>query len=121
MSMTHFKRTLIHTCTIERRTDSQSESGELIPAWSNVSTATRCRYIQKQEMIASEGLSAEMAQRDLLLLLSDTDIQEEDRVSDIAYLVGDSVLDAGPFTVEARLDRHNGALHHISVNLERIE
>ena len=46
MSMTHFKRTLIHTCTIERRTDSQSESGELIPAWSNVSTATRCRYIQ---------------------------------------------------------------------------
>lgn len=121
MASSHFKRNLIHTCTVERPTAVQSSSGEPIPSWANVSTLTRCRFVQKQERIASEGISLQMQQVDLLLFLPDADVTEEDRISDIATLVGDVVVDAGPFTVESRFGRNSGSAHHISVRLERIE
>ena len=120
-SRVHFKRNLIHTCTVERPTSTQSSSGEPIPAWESITTLTRCRYIQKQERVASEGMSLQMQQVDMLLLERATDIIEEDRISDIALYVGDVVVDTGPFTVESVLGRNSASAHHISVRLERIE
>ena len=43
--MGHFKRNLIHTCTVQRSTPTTSPSGELIDAWSTVATSVRCRLI----------------------------------------------------------------------------
>jgi len=71
--------------------------------------------------MAAEGVSAQMVQVDVLLLEYDADIAEEDRVSDVRLLSDDSLVDAGPFTVEARLLRNTKSAHHLSVVLERIE
>lgn len=117
----HFKRTLIHTCTVERPSYAQSTSGEPVPSWATVAEDVRCRYVQKQERIAFETISLQMEQRDLLLLLPGADIDEGDRVSDIRLYSDDTLVDAGPFTVEARLTRNARAARHISVQLERIE
>lgn len=120
MTRASFNRLLVHTCTIERNTPTTSPSGEPIASWSEVDTEVACRYAQKRQTFPSEALTAEQVRNDLLLLSHDADIQEGDRVTDIAWRVDATSVDAGPFEVTSVLDRTSTRAHHISAALERV-
>jgi hypothetical protein len=120
MANIHFKRNLIHQCTVQRNTASASGSGELVPSWTDGDTID-CRYVEKRERIASESAGFMMLEQHILLCNTGEDVLEEDRITDIVLKSDSSVVDAGPFTVEARLSRSSNAPHHVSFRLERIE
>jgi hypothetical protein len=120
MASIHFKKHLIHECTVQRNTPATSGSGEPIPSWADVDTID-CRYIERRERIAAEGIGFMMAEEHLLLCDTGEDVLEEDRVTDITLKSDSSVVDAGPFTVEAALNRSGTAPHHMSFRLERIK
>ncbi len=121
MAGIHFIKKLIHTCTVQRNTPVQSASGDLIPGWADVSTLTICRFVEKQERIANEGLGFPTLEQPMLLFNNGVDIAEEDQIVDIAWLVDGAAVDAGPFRVDAVLDRNTGTAHHISLKLDRVE
>lgn len=118
MAGIHFKKKLIHTCTVQRNTPAQSGSGELIPSWADVGDVD-CRYVQKTERIADAALGFPLIKVDLLLMNNGEDVQETDRITDIIFTNGGAVADAGPFFIEALLERNTREGHHISITLER--
>ena len=120
MASAHFKRHLIHSAMVQRNTPTASASGEPIPSWADVDTIN-CRYVEKSERIAAEGIGFMMLESHLLLCDADEDVQEDDRIVDILLRTDDSVINAGPFTVEALLKRSGTAAHHWSIRLERVE
>lgn len=120
MASIHFKKHLIHQCMVQRNTPSQSSSGELIESWTDVGNVN-CRFVDKEERIAQEGLGLMMMQRQMLLMDTGENIQEEDRVIDVILRADSSVVDAGPFSIESLLQRNTSGGHHLSAVLERIE
>lgn len=114
-----FSRALIHTCTIQRAATSRSASGDQLEAWSDEYTSVACRFVQKQERVVAPDQSLQMVERNLLLLKSDQDVTESDRVTDIE--LNGSTVDSGPFRIEALLQRHGSGLHHLSLTLERVD
>lgn len=121
MASTHFQKHLIHECTIQRNTPVRSASGEPIPDWADSDTEVSCRYVERSERIASEGIGFMMLEQHMLLLNAGEDVLEEDRITDIVFKSDSSSVDAGPFSVEAVLKRSSTAAHHISLRLERVE
>lgn len=120
MASIHFKKKLIHQCTIQRNTPVQSTSGELIDSWADVDTVD-CRFVQKTETIAQESLSFQMLESPMMLMNAGEDVQEEDRIIDIVWKSDGSNLDTGPYTIESLLMRSTSSAHHLSLLLERIE
>ena len=120
MAGVHFKKHLIHSAMVQRNTPATSSSGELIPSWADVGTIN-CRYVEKSERIAAEGVGFMMLESCLLLCDAGEDVQEDDQIVDILLRTDDSVVNAGPFTVEALLRRSSTAGHHWSLKLERVE
>lgn len=120
MANIHFKKHLIHECTVQRNIPAASGSGELVPSWADSSTID-CRYVEKRERIASEGVGFMMLEQHILLCDTGEDVLEEDRITDITLKSDSSMVDAGPFTVETKLSRSSNAPHHMSFRLERVE
>lgn len=120
MADVHFKRHLIHQCTVQRRTDTQNTSGEPIPAWADVGNV-RCRFVQKQERIADPSTGFPMLESPILLMDTGEDVIEEDRIVDIIFRSDSSSVDAGPFSIESLLGRNSTKRHHLSLKLERVE
>lgn len=125
MAGPHFKRKLIHRCTVQRNTASQSLTGEMIPSWAGIGTIT-CRFIEKAERVANEAAGFPMLSTYLLLLASTEtslaeDVAVDDRVTDVVWKVDGSGVDAGPFTIESLLRRNTGSAHHYSLQLERVK
>jgi predicted thioesterase len=123
MAGVHFKKTLIHVCTVQRSTPAQSSTGELIDSWADVGDVN-CRYVQKKMDKALESVSLQEKVEHLMLMNNGEDVAEADRIVDIVRRSdGVTVVDAGPFTVEAFLERNADLAsgHHISLTLERIE
>jgi hypothetical protein len=116
----HFKKHLIHQAIVQRTTQTQSSSGELIDAWAAVGTID-CRYVEKAERIASESAGFPMLESHILLCNSGEDVREEDHIATITLKADDSSVDAGPFSIMAVLKRNTGSAHHISLQLERVE
>lgn len=123
MANVHFKKRLIHTCTVQRATLAQSSSGELIPTWANVTVGVRCRYVQKKMDKALESQSLEEKFEHLMLMNNGEDVAEEDRIINVLRYPAGTSVDAGPFTVESFLERNASSPsgHHISLGLERVE
>ena len=121
MSNVHFKKHLIHTCTIQRNAPSQSASGELVPSWTDAETGVPCRYVEKAERLADQSLSFQMLEDHIMLMSNGEDVREEDRVSTIVSKRDGSSVETGPFTVEAVLKRNSTRPFHISLKLERVE
>lgn len=119
MASIHFKRNLIHRATIWRNTPAVSTSGELIPAWAVVGTID-CRYVQKSERVAVPAQGFVMMQSDLLLCDTGEDVNEANRVTDIVMQSDDSVVNAGPFSIEAVLGRSGTKAHHLSLQLKKV-
>lgn len=120
MAGTHFKKHLIHSAMVQRATWVASGSGELIPTWADVGEID-CRYVEKSERIAAEGVGFMMLESHMLLCNEGEDVQEDDQIIDIRVRTDDSVVNAGPFTVEALLKRSSTASHHWALKLERVE
>ncbi len=123
MAGIHFKKTLIHICTVQRSTSVQSSTGEPIDSWADVGDVN-CRYVQKEMDKALESVSLQEKVKHLMLMNNGEDVDEADRIVDIVRRSdGVTVVDAGPFTVEALLERNAGLAsgHHISLTLERVE
>lgn len=125
MGSTAFKKHLIHTCDIQKPTESRSTTGEITRTWAIATggSAYPCRYVQEIEAISNESEGFAMKQRDMLLIDSAGSALavEEYRVKNIRYAAGSALVDAGPFSIEAVLGRNTTKAHHISLNLERIE
>lgn len=121
MASIHFQKKLIHSCTIQRNTPAQSSSGELIDSWANLATGVDCRYVEKREAFANEAVGFQVSKRHMLLLNSGVDVKDEDRIITILLKSDSSTVDAGPFVVDAVLERNTGSAHHISLELEKIE
>lgn len=120
MANIHFKKKLIHQCTIQRNTPVQSGSGELLDVWTTIDTVD-CRFVEKREGYAQEGISFQMQKLPMILMNAGEDVQEEDRIIDIVWKLDDTLLDAGPYSIDSLLRRSTGSAHHLSLSLERIE
>ena len=120
MAGTHFKKHLIHSALVQRNTPAASSSGEMIDSWADVDTID-CRYIERSERIAAKGIGFMMLESRLLLCNAGEDVQVDDQVMDILLRADASVINAGPFSVEALLKRSSTAGHHWSLRLEKVE
>jgi len=122
MASVHFKKHLIHTCVIYRGSATQgSATGEV--TWSYTSQGSfPCRYVERQENIANEGVGFPMRETTRVLFNSGVDIREEDQVRNVVLTTDASLIEAGPLTVEELLKRNQTpGRHHISAKMERIE
>lgn len=123
MAGVHFKKTLIHVCTVQRSTRVQTVTGEMVDSWAVVGDVD-CRYVQKKMDDAQASLSLQKRKDHLMLMNNGEDVVQDDQIVDIVYRSdGATVVDAGPFKVESYLERNAGVPsgHHISLGLERIE
>jgi hypothetical protein len=117
----HLLRHYIHTCIIQRGSLSYASfTGEPTRTYSNLGSFS-CRYVEDQERIADEGAGLQMLEEPFLMLPSGTDIQEEDRITNIVFTRGSASVESGPLTVEELYKRNSTTSHHIYVKLERIE
>lgn len=121
MANIHFQKQLIHICNIERATITRSSSGAEIFTWAVSAADEPCRYVQRQERIAVEPRSFQMEQVNFILFNNGVDVNVADRIANIRMASDSSVIDAGPFEIEADLERNSTSAHHIRLNLERIE
>lgn len=119
MASVHFKKHLIHSAMVQRNTPTTSASGELIDSWADVDTIN-CRYVERSERIAAEGVGFMMLESHLLLCNEDEDVAEDDQITDIRVRTDDSVVNAGPFSVEALLKRSGTVSHHWMLRLEKV-
>jgi len=121
MSNVHFDRHLIHTCVIQRGSESfASYTGEPTLTYSSLGSFA-CRFVERSERIADEGAGFPMAEEPWVYLKNTATIQEEDRVANITLNSSGSLVEVGPLTVEQLLKRNSTAPFHIAVKLRRIE
>lgn len=116
----HFNAVLVHTCTVQRPSESRTESGDIEVTYSTTSSLVPCRLIQKMERFAAEGLSAENIRTDILLTKTTADIEVGDRVTSFAWLLDGTAYDVGTYTVLNRLQRNVRSAHHLSFELEQV-
>ena len=117
----HLRRHLIHNCVIERGSATRSTtSGEVAYVYTSQGSFD-CRYVERNERIADEGAALQMMEETRLMLPNGTDIQEQDRVTDITLKSSGSAIEPGPMYVEELIKRNSTGPHHIWVKLERIE
>ena len=122
MASIHFKRHLIHNCVIYRGSATQgTATGEVTFSYTSQGSFD-CRYVERREAIANEGVGFPMQEITRILFNSGVDIREEDQVRNITLKADSSLIEAGPLTVEELLKRNQTpGRHHISVKMERIE
>jgi hypothetical protein len=120
-----FNRKLIHLCDIRDNSTEpppQGPSGAPIPDWDTqpVTATEACRFVEKDERLADERAGFPRKKEHLLLLKSDTVIQETSKVTNIRFADGTPVNDA-VWIVEDLLPRNTSGPHHVSVKLERVD
>lgn len=116
-----FKSLMVHTCTVERIAAEPLDSiGYPTPVWA-VEGTINCRFIEKQEKRAVPGGGFVMVETILMLMDSAEDVLVEDRITDVVWRDDGTVVNAGPFTIEAVLPRNTFVPHHKSLHLERVD
>lgn len=120
MAGIHFQKKLVHQCTVQRSTETQTSTGSIERAWAGVDDVN-CRFVQKQERDADEPQAFVTWQGDLVLMNSGEDVRIEDRLVDIVWRSDGSGVDAGPFSIEAVLERNTRQGHHLSLQVERVD
>jgi hypothetical protein len=111
---------LRQTCVIVRDTPGGEDAyGGPGPVTTTTVYTGMCRYVEKSERIFSTDRSQVTIVTRYLLLLPESarDVEELDRVESVTM---DGVAIAGPHRVTAVMMRRSNALHHMSVELERI-
>lgn len=117
------RRRMSHTCVVQRDSGTaQSSSGQVTPVWADVGTRRPCRYVERSESMVDEARSAVMVKTRLLLMNGTSDVTVSDRIVRI-WDPDDTVIHAGPFTVEELFERRDirGRVNHLALTLERTE
>lgn len=120
MASVHFKKKLIHRCTIQRAVETRTASGAVKQTFGDEYTDRPCRYVQRTERQATEEQSFQRQLIHLLLFDYGEDVTAKDRISDITLAADGSSVNAGPFDIEHVLERNTGGHHHLSLELERV-
>lgn len=117
----HFDKVLIHTCTIERATETRTGTGDSKFTFTSLSTNVPCRLVRKLQRFAAERMSRELLDVDMLLVKPAVDIEPGDRVTSFAWRSDGSSYDVGTFEVRTRLKRNIKTAHHTALELEQID
>ncbi len=123
MASVHFKRHLIHRCTVMSGSATQATAtdGEVTFAYGTLGTFD-CRYVQRVQRWANESIGFPMKREDRVLFNTGVAIKEEDHIINITLKTDSSLVEAGPLSVEELLGRNQTpGKHHISVKVEYIE
>jgi len=116
----HFQKKLIHQVTVQRATETRTDTGGVEFTWADVDDVN-CRFVQKQERKPDEPQAFVTWQGDLVLMNDGEDVRIEDRLVDIVFRNGGASVDVGPFDIEAVLERNTGKEHHLSLQVERVD
>lgn len=117
---TNFNAILIHRCSVERLTPSQSGSGEVEGTWAVVLTSVACRLVRKVERYAAERMSAETLKDELVLTKASYDIRPGDRLTTWTWASDGATYDVGTYVVLNRLQRNVKTAHHAALEVEQI-
>ena len=117
-----FASHLIHTCTIQANTPTQSDTGAETASWANESTGVACRLIDGRGFKPMRDTGQQRQFDKILLLNSGATIDTERRVTNVQDADGDTV-DAGPFEVinVSKRYRKGPSAHHISAELRYVK
>jgi len=120
-----FARHLIHSAVIRRNSAEPppvNAIGEPAPDWEDEDAAgtIACRYVQKNERIASESAGFPLINIDMLLFDESEDVVETDLVTDITLTETGELIAEGPFRVVSLLTRNRRSAHHKSAIIERV-
>lgn len=116
-----FSDWLIHTCTIQVDSGTQSTTGYVPESWANQSTSVKCRFVARLERFASESLGMQMLTVFKMFFPTGTTISTEHQITDITLTSSGVVVDAGPYQVQEVLPRNRKTEHHITCLLEKVE
>lgn len=106
---------LIHRCDIERATKLNDPYQNAKLSWTTQAEDVPCRLVASaQRIISTDRTQFTVVSTFKLLLPLGTDVIEDDRITNIVD------VDGGPFTVKAVLARRSRAVHHITLELERV-
>lgn len=110
---------LLHTCTIQRPTTTQQDGyGQAVKVWGAVAISVACRLVTKSQKILSDDRRQLLTVTVYKLLVgSATDVREDDRITELAL---ESGVEAVPYRVAAILPRRSRAIHHITLDLEKV-
>ncbi len=123
MAGIQFQRHLIHQAIIERDSGAgtvQDSFGGIVETFSPVGTVD-CRFISKMQRIADESIGLVMVGFNKLLLNTGEDVQVNDQVRTITLKSTGGTVDAGPYMINAVLDRNSTKQHHTALELEKID
>lgn len=110
----------IHTCTIQRATETEDAYRNKVEVWATVASNVPCRLVEKQQRLAnSERVESMVVTTHLLLVGSETNIVERDRVSQVR--LDDGTIVNSTFSVKSLVMRRANALHHKSAALVKVE
>jgi hypothetical protein len=111
---------LRQTCVIVRDTPAGEDAyGGPGPAATTTVYEGNCRYVEKSERIFRTDRSEVTVVTRYMLMLpaAASEVRELDRVESVTM---DGVTIAGPFKVSPVIARRGRALHHLSIDLEKL-
>jgi hypothetical protein len=115
-----FATWLIHTCTIERATETLDAYRNAKQTWAAVAAGVPCRLVEKSaRALVSERVESTVITTYTLLVSPDVDLRERDRISRVTLEDGTTVNDT--FVVTGILARRGATLRHRSALLSRVE
>ena len=120
MPSKHFNKILLHTCTVQRATETQSGSGENIKTFSTLATGVVCRLVRNIQRFAAEGDSEERIRTDTVLIKATQDVEPGDQLTAFLWASDSSSYDTGTYVVLNRLQRNTTSAHHISLEVEKV-
>lgn len=119
-----FSEHLIHRCTITPFTEAQGGQGGPVKTAGIPVTDVPCRLVSARTLhqrrpLIGESLAVES--QPVLLLGADAVVNQRDEVSDVRLAADGSLVDAGPYRFEQVRPRNRKTLHHISLELIKVE
>src|SRR5512134_2113294 len=109
----------LHRCAIQRPAiTGQDAYNNDVTQPATAAAGVPCRLVVKTQTILSDDRAQRVTvTRYMLLLAAGTEVREGDRIIDL--VLEDGVRE-GPFRVKAILPRRARALHHVTLELERV-
>ena len=109
----------IHRCTIERPTVVQQDAyNNDVAQFAAVATDISCRLVMRaQKMVSDDRTQFVVVTSYKLFVPGNADVREGDQIASLTLEDG---TEAGTFSVAAILPRRSRAVHHITLELEKV-
>lgn len=112
---------LIHTCTIQRYTHTQSARGAATKTASTVLTKVPCRLVYKTQRRVDLTLGLYEQTQTRLIISAGTEVDEDDEITNVRYKNSADLVDSATYRVDELLKRHGKKLRHKSLLLSKVE